>query len=60
MSEKKLKVAVVGAGGTGAYYGGALAKAGHDVTMIARGLHLAAINEKGLQTGHCVAGKFPS
>ena len=58
MSEKKLKVAVVGAGGTGAYYGGALARAGHDVTMIARGLHLVAINKKGLQLDTVLLGNF--
>ena len=53
-----LKVAVVGAGGTGAYYGGALAKDGHDVTMIARGTHLDAILKNGLQLNSVLLGNF--
>lgn len=53
-----LKVAVVGAGGTGAYYGGALAKDGHDVTMIARGTHLDAILKNGLQINSVLLGNF--
>ncbi len=35
-----LRVVVVGAGGVGGYFGGALAHAGHDVTLFARGDHL--------------------
>ena len=58
MASQKLKVAVVGAGGTGAYYGGALAKAGHDVTFIARGSHLDAINKSGLQINTVLLGDF--
>ena len=58
MAGQKLKVAVVGAGGTGAYYGGALAKAGHDVTFIARGSHLDAINKSGLQLNTVLLGDF--
>ena len=49
---------MVGAGGTGAYYGGALAKAGHDVTFIARGSHLDAINKSGLQLNTVLLGDF--
>src|SRR5512136_801220 len=33
----------------GGYYGGLLARTGHEVTFIARGAHLAALREKGLQ-----------
>lgn len=55
---EKLTVAVVGAGGTGGFYGGALARAGHDVTLIARGPHLAAIKEKGLQVNSVLLGDF--
>ena len=58
MASQKLKVAVVGAGGTGAYYGGALAKAGHDVTFIARGSHLDAMNKSGLQLNTVLLGDF--
>ena len=39
----------MGAGGIGGCYGGLLAKAGFDVTLIARGAHLEAITEKGLR-----------
>jgi 2-dehydropantoate 2-reductase len=44
-----MRIAVVGAGGVGAGYGAALAKAGADVTFIARGAHLAAMKSRGLK-----------
>jgi len=44
-----MRVAVVGAGGVGGAFGVALAKAGADVTFIARGAHLAAMKSKGLR-----------
>jgi 2-dehydropantoate 2-reductase len=44
-----MKIAIMGTGGVGGYYGGLLARAGHDVTFIARGAHLGAIREKGLE-----------
>src|SRR5215510_8923036 len=44
-----MRIAVVGAGGVGAGYGAALAKAGADVTFIARGAHLEAMKSKGLK-----------
>jgi 2-dehydropantoate 2-reductase len=44
-----MKIAVMGSGGVGGYYGGLLAQAGYDVTFIARGAHLAALGENGLQ-----------
>lgn len=43
-----MKIAVMGAGAVGAYYGGALAKDGADVVLIARGEHGAAMRENGL------------
>jgi 2-dehydropantoate 2-reductase len=43
-----MKIAVMAAGGLGGYYGALLAKDGHDVTFIARGMHLTAIRQKGL------------
>jgi 2-dehydropantoate 2-reductase len=43
-----MKIVVVGAGGVGGYFGTRLAVAGHDVTFVARGRHLAAIQEHGL------------
>ena len=44
-----MRIAVVGAGGVGGCFGAALAKAGADVTFIARGAHLAAMKSKGLK-----------
>lgn len=43
-----MKIAVVGAGAIGGYLGGLLARAGHDVTLIARGAHRDAIRTNGL------------
>jgi 2-dehydropantoate 2-reductase len=43
-----MKIAVVGAGAVGGYYGGILSKAGFDVTFIARGNHLEAMKRSGL------------
>ncbi|UYN95586.1 MAG: 2-dehydropantoate 2-reductase [Enhydrobacter sp.] len=44
-----MRIAVVGTGGVGGGYGAALAKAGADVTFIARGAHLAAMQRDGLR-----------
>ena len=44
-----MRFAIVGAGGVGGYFGGKLARAGEDVGFVARGEHLAAIREKGLE-----------
>ena len=44
-----MKVGVVGAGGVGGYYGGQLARAGTEVGFVARGQHLSAIRERGLE-----------
>ena len=52
-----MRVAVMGSGGIGGYYGGKLAAAGEDVTFIARGAHLEAIRRDGLQV-KSVAGDF--
>jgi len=43
-----MKIAVMGAGGVGGFYGGRLAHAGYDVTFVARGAHLKAMAEHGL------------
>jgi 2-dehydropantoate 2-reductase len=48
MKNKISTVAVVGAGAVGSYFGGLLARAGHDVTLIARNEHVKAIQENGL------------
>ncbi len=44
-----MRIAVIGAGGVGGGFGVALAKAGADVTFIARGAHLAAMKSAGLK-----------
>lgn len=44
-----MKIAVLGTGGVGGYFGGRLAAANFDVTFIARGEHLAAIRRDGLK-----------
>jgi len=43
-----MKIAAMGAGGVGGYFGARLQQAGHDVVFFARGRHLAAMREKGL------------
>jgi 2-dehydropantoate 2-reductase len=44
-----MRIAVVGTGGVGGGFGAALAKAGAEVTFIARGAHLAAMKSGGLK-----------
>ncbi len=44
-----MKVAVMGAGAMGGYFGARLSAAGHDVTLIARGAHLEALQKYGLR-----------
>ena len=44
-----MRIAVIGTGGVGGGFGAALAKAGGDVTFVARGAHLAAMREHGLR-----------
>jgi 2-dehydropantoate 2-reductase len=44
-----MKIAVLGAGGVGGYFGAKLATAGHDVTFVARGKHLDAMRRNGLR-----------
>lgn len=52
-----MKIAIIGTGGVGGYFGGKLAKAGHDVTFLARGQHLQAIQQNGL-TVNSINGNF--
>lgn len=44
-----LRIAVMGAGAVGCYFGGVLARAGHDVTLIGRPQHVQAIRRDGLR-----------
>jgi 2-dehydropantoate 2-reductase len=43
-----MRIAVIGSGGIGGYYGALLAKGGHDVVFVARGAHLEAMQRHGL------------
>jgi 2-dehydropantoate 2-reductase len=52
-----MKIAIFGAGGVGSYFGGLLARAGHEVAFIARGAHLQALRENGLKV-RSVHGDF--
>ena len=53
-----MKICVVGTGGVGGFFGSLLAKAGHDVTFVARGAHLQAIKADGLQVESDSMGTF--
>ncbi|HET7439698.1 MAG TPA: 2-dehydropantoate 2-reductase, partial [Terriglobales bacterium] len=44
-----MRIAILGAGGIGGYYGGVLARQGNEVHVLARGANLAALQEKGLE-----------
>jgi 2-dehydropantoate 2-reductase len=50
--------AILGSGAVGGYYGAKLARAGHDVSFIARGAHLQAIRAQGLQIKSPALGDF--
>lgn len=52
-----MRVAVVGAGAVGGYFGGRLAQAGEEVVFLARGAHLRALQSDGLRVAS-VAGDF--
>ncbi len=43
-----MRIAVLGSGAVGGYFGALLARAGHEVTFVARGAHLSAIRDAGL------------
>lgn len=53
-----MRVAIMGSGGLGGFYGGLLARAGEDVTFIARGAHLEAIRGRGLTVKSQMMGDF--
>jgi len=52
-----LKYAIIGAGGTGGVIGAYMAKAGKDVTLIARGKHLDAVRNSGIKIERPYSGK---
>ena len=47
--ETPLRIAIMGAGAVGCYYGGMLARAGHDVVLIGRPAHVQAVQQEGLR-----------
>ena len=53
-----MRVAVIGAGAIGGFYGGLLARKGHDVEFLARGEHLRAIQRHGLEVRSAEFGTF--
>ena len=53
-----MRFAILGSGAVGGYYGAMLARAGHDVTFVARGAHLQAIREQGLHVKSAAVGDF--
>jgi 2-dehydropantoate 2-reductase len=52
-----MRIVVMGAGGTGGYFGAKLARAGEDVTFVARGAHLAAMRASGLRVNSAIEGE---
>jgi 2-dehydropantoate 2-reductase len=52
-----MKIAIVGSGGLGGYFGGLLARDGHEVAFVARGEHLRALRDNGLKV-RSVHGDF--
>ena len=53
-----MRFAILGSGAVGGYYGARLARAGNDVTFIARGAHLDAIRSRGLEIRSPMLGDF--
>jgi 2-dehydropantoate 2-reductase len=53
-----MRFSILGSGAVGGYFGAKLALAGHDVTFIARGEHLAAIRARGLEIRSPMLGDF--
>jgi 2-dehydropantoate 2-reductase len=53
-----MRVAILGSGAVGGYFGAKLARAGQDVTFIARGAHLEAIRANGLEVRSATLGGF--
>ncbi|PYM58126.1 MAG: 2-dehydropantoate 2-reductase [Candidatus Rokuibacteriota bacterium] len=53
-----MRIIVMGSGGTGGYFGAKLARAGEDVTFVARGEHLRAIQAGGLSVTSATEGSW--
>jgi 2-dehydropantoate 2-reductase len=52
-----MRIVIMGSGGLGGYFGGLLVRSGADVRFVARGMHLQALQERGL-TVRSVNGDF--
>ena len=53
-----MRIVVMGTGGTGGFFGAKLARAGEDVTFVARGVHLEAIRAEGLTVRSALEGEW--
>jgi 2-dehydropantoate 2-reductase len=53
-----MRIAIVGAGGVGGYFGAKLARAGESVVVLARGAHLEAVRRDGLRVRSTLEGEF--
>lgn len=53
-----MRIVVAGTGGIGGYFGAKLARAGEEVTFLARGAHLQAIRDRGLTVRSAVEGEW--
>jgi 2-dehydropantoate 2-reductase len=52
-----MRVLTVGAGGTGGYFGARLARAGEDVTFLARGEHFTELRANGIRIRSSIEGE---
>jgi 2-dehydropantoate 2-reductase len=53
-----MRLAILGSGAVGGYFGAKLARSGQDVTFVARGAHLEAIRSRGLEVKSAKLGDF--
>jgi 2-dehydropantoate 2-reductase len=53
-----MRLAILGSGAVGGYFGAKLARSGQDVTFVARGAHLEAIRARGLEVKSASLGDF--
>lgn len=53
-----MRFGIVGSGAVGGYYGAKLQRAGHDVTLVARGKNLEALRERGMTIESAALGDF--
>ncbi len=53
-----MRIVIIGAGGVGGYFGARLVRAGQDVTFVARGAHLDALQRHGLRVRSSVEGEY--